>query len=119
MVGTGKGAENGILIKSAEALETLHTIQTVVLEQDGHPHPKQDDCGGLFLRPGGGAAGFSCGSVCLRAGHSVQRRQEVGEKITGDPTETAFLRACKRGKGELEGCYPRVGRFPSPLPESG
>ena len=29
MVGTGKGAENGILIKSAEALETLHTIDTV------------------------------------------------------------------------------------------
>ena len=38
--------------------------------------------------------------------------QKVGEKFTGDPTETAFLRACKRGKGELEGCYPRVGEIP-------
>ena len=35
MVGTGKGAENGILIKSAEALETLHTIQAVVLDKTG------------------------------------------------------------------------------------
>ncbi len=35
MVGTGKGAENGILIKSAQALETLHTIQTVVLDKTG------------------------------------------------------------------------------------
>ena len=35
MVGTGKGAENGILFKSAEALETLHTIQTVVLDKTG------------------------------------------------------------------------------------
>lgn len=35
MVGTGKGAENGILIKSAEALETLHTINTVVLDKTG------------------------------------------------------------------------------------
>ena len=35
MVGTGKGAENGILIKSAEALETLHSIDTVVLDKTG------------------------------------------------------------------------------------
>ncbi len=35
MVGTGKGAQNGILIKSAEALETLHSIQTVVMDKTG------------------------------------------------------------------------------------
>ncbi|MGC4019934.1 MAG: heavy metal translocating P-type ATPase [Muricomes sp.] len=35
MVGTGKGASNGILIKSAESLETLHTINTVVLDKTG------------------------------------------------------------------------------------
>ena len=35
MVGTGKGAENGVLIRSAEALETAHRIQTVVLDKTG------------------------------------------------------------------------------------
>ncbi|MEG1895260.1 MAG: heavy metal translocating P-type ATPase, partial [Oscillospiraceae bacterium] len=35
MVGTGKGAENGILIKSGEALETAHSINTVVLDKTG------------------------------------------------------------------------------------
>lgn len=35
MVGTGKGAENGILIRSGDALETAHQIDTVVLDKTG------------------------------------------------------------------------------------
>ncbi len=35
MVGTGKGAENGILIKSGEALETAYKLDTIILDKTG------------------------------------------------------------------------------------
>lgn len=47
MVGTGKGAQNGILFKSGEALETLHLIDTVILDKTGtitEGKPKVTDC---------------------------------------------------------------------------
>ena len=46
MVGTGKAAEYGILVKSAESLENLHSIDTVILDKTGtitSGHPQVTD----------------------------------------------------------------------------
>lgn len=47
MVGTGKAAEYGILVKSAQSLEQLHSIDTVILDKTGTittGHPSVTDC---------------------------------------------------------------------------
>ena len=65
MVGTGKGAENGILIKSAEALETLHTINTVVLDKTGTLTQGKPVVTDIIPAPGNSEEGLLRTAFCL------------------------------------------------------
>ncbi len=86
MVGTGKAAEYGILIKSAESLENLHSIDTLVLDKTGtitSGHPEVTDIRvfdrelseGDFLRL---AASLESGSEHPLAEAVVERAKERG-----------------------------------------
>ncbi len=65
MVGTGKGAENGILIRSAEALETLHTVDTVVLDKTGTLTQGKPVVTDIIPAPGNDEDGLLCTAFCL------------------------------------------------------
>ena len=58
MVGTGTGARNGILIKSAQVLETTHLVDTVVLDKTGTLTIGEPQVTDLLPAEGVGAADF-------------------------------------------------------------
>lgn len=77
MVGTGKGAENGVLIKSGEALETAHKVDTVVLDKTGtitEGKPKVTD-----VIAAGGISGETL--VMLAASAEIGSEHPLGEAI--------------------------------------
>lgn len=93
MVGTGKAAEFGILIKSAESLEQLHSIDTIVLDKTGTittGHPAVTDIipsdgkisHGEFLQL---AAAMESGSEHPLAEAVLKKAQE--ETIKFDPAD--------------------------------
>ena len=81
MVGTGQAAQQGILIKSAESLELLHKVQTVVLDKTGTVtmgQPRVTDIlcpvSGFRSVPGGGIQATLSGEAVLagNAGYLAQ-----------------------------------------------
>ena len=85
MVGTGKAAEYGILIKSAESLENLHSIDTVILDKTGtitSGHPEVTDI--EVLAPSMSQEEFLSQAAALEAGSEHPLAQAVVEKAKGD-----------------------------------
>jgi Cu+-exporting ATPase len=88
MVGTGKGAENGILFRNAEALERLHQVGAIVLDKTGtltEGKPRVTD----IVR----AVGAPSEDMLLRLAASAERGSEhpFGEAIVRHAREDAGL----------------------------
>src|SRR5205085_4441642 len=77
MVGTGRGAESGVLIRGGEALETVHKVQTVVLDKTGTITEGRPGVTDIVA-----AEGFNEDEL-LRLAASVERASEhpLGESI--------------------------------------
>ena len=90
MVGTGKAAEYGILIKSAESLENLHSIDTVILDKTGtitSGHPEVTDI--EVLAPSMSQEEFLSQAAALEAGSEHPLAQAVVEKAKRDGVSPA------------------------------
>jgi Cu+-exporting ATPase len=114
MVGTGKGATHGILIRSAEALESAHKVRTVILDKTGTITKGQPALTDVVAR-----APFGEDDV-LRLVASVERSSEhpLGEAIVRGASERDIALAEPSGfdsvtgkgvRGEIDGKTVLIG----------
>jgi len=111
MVGTGKGAEKGILIRDAEALETAHRINAVLLDKTGTITRGRPELVATFCAPDGRFPGEKEALIAAAAaerfsehpyGQALLRRAE--ELETPIPEATDFLAVSGGGvKAQLGG----------------
>jgi P-type Cu+ transporter len=90
MVGTGKGAELGILIRSGASLETAHKVRTVVLDKTGTLTKGEPDVTDVvpsteYRVPGAETAAPRAASPARRAGGREPRKGSAGSDL-GSPT---------------------------------
>ncbi|MFA7043747.1 MAG: heavy metal translocating P-type ATPase, partial [Bacteroidales bacterium] len=88
MVGTGKGAEHGILFKSAEALETAHQVHVVVLDKTGTITEGKPSVTDLLVRTD------LQEETLLRIGASL-------EKLSGHPLSNAVIESASQRNIDL------------------
>jgi Cu+-exporting ATPase len=83
MVGTGKGAENGILIKGGESLETIHKVDTIIFDKTGTLTKGEPELTDIIALP-------------TMAEDDLLRLAAAAEKPSEHPLGEAVVEAAKR-----------------------
>jgi Cu+-exporting ATPase len=126
MVGTGKGAENGILIKGGEALETTHKISTIVFDKTGTLTEGKPQVTDVILTGGGSPRAPGAEDALLQITASAEKGSEhpLGQAIVRGARdrglETFGIRSFKAitGRGIEVELDMSGGKAPAPQGET-
>jgi Cu+-exporting ATPase len=115
MVGTGRGAQLGVLIRGPEILERTRRIGTIVLDKTGTVTEGRIELAGVALRNGAGRADVLrlAGAVEAASEHPIGRAVAAAARAeTGDlPPVRDFVNVPGTGvRGTVEGHAVEVGR---------
>ncbi|MCX5003980.1 heavy metal translocating P-type ATPase [Streptomyces sp. NBC_00638] len=123
LVGTGRGAQLGILIKGPEVLESTRRVDTVVLDKTGTVTTGRMSLHEVYVADGTAEEGVLrlAGALEHASEHPVARAIAAGaqERVGALPVPEHFENVPGRGvRGRVDGHDVTVGRFPDELPKA-
>ncbi|WP_330266807.1 heavy metal translocating P-type ATPase [Streptomyces griseorubiginosus] len=121
MVGTGRGAQLGILIKGPEVLESTRRVDTVVLDKTGTVTTGRMSLQEIYVTDGADEKQVLrlAGALEHASEHPVARAVALGaeERLGPLPEAESFENVPGKGvRGRVEGCEVAVGRLFDVLP---